>query len=79
MKHGPLEVQKNMTYLLYQTDKRYDDILRKVVSYLHLHKRLNGDSPTIPEIANYVGDSEESILESLEYGQLNETKTLSLH
>ncbi|TSB46677.1 hypothetical protein [Alkalicoccobacillus porphyridii] len=68
-----------MTYLIHATDNRYDDILQKVISYLHLHKQLNGDSPTIPEIANYLGNSEELILESLEYGEFYELHSLTIH
>ena len=74
-----MEVWKNMTYLIHETNKRYDDILQKVISYLHLHKQLNGAAPTIWEISNHTGDSEEMILESLEFGHFYNAETITVH
>ncbi|WP_306979447.1 hypothetical protein [Alkalicoccobacillus murimartini] len=68
-----------MTYFIHDMNTRYDDILQKVFNYLRLHKQRKGYSPTIPEIANNIGDSEEMILESLEFGQTDALAPTILH
>ncbi|MFC5714078.1 hypothetical protein ACFPU1_15110 [Thalassorhabdus alkalitolerans] len=46
----------------------YKDILTQIVRCNTLYKDLHEKKPTIPELSEIVGFSEELILESMEYG-----------
>lgn len=68
-----------MTFIVNHTISEYDITLRKVFTYLRLHKQTTGITPTITEISDQIGDSEEMILESLEFGQTNNLSMTYLH
>ncbi|MFK3937721.1 hypothetical protein ACI2JA_09465 [Alkalihalobacillus sp. NPDC078783] len=68
-----------MTFTVNHTISEYDITLRKVFTYLRLHKQTTGFTPTITEISEQIGDTEEMILESLEFGQTNNLSMTFLH
>ncbi|MCM2677766.1 hypothetical protein [Alkalicoccobacillus plakortidis] len=68
-----------MTYIIQQTNTQYEVTLQKVFNYLSQHEQIKGYSPSITEISKHIGDTEEMILESLEFGQNDPLPLKLLH
>ncbi|ADC50910.1 sigmaB [Alkalihalophilus pseudofirmus OF4] len=68
-----------MTHYQLKCDQRYADVFDRIVVLLHAYKKEHAKSPTIAQIASIIGDSEEMVLESIEFGRYSPQQSPFLH
>ncbi|WP_368504691.1 hypothetical protein AB3N04_03180 [Alkalihalophilus sp. As8PL] len=68
-----------MTHYQLKCDQRYADVFDRIVVILHDYRKENFRSPTIAQIASMIGDTEEMVLESLEFGKYFSNHSPLLH
>ncbi|MDV2683249.1 hypothetical protein RYX56_02565 [Alkalihalophilus lindianensis] len=68
-----------MTHYQLKCDQRYADVFDRIVVILHDYRKENFRSPTIAQIASMIGDTEEVVLESLEFGKYFSNHSPFLH